>query len=390
MSTQDPGAPTPPLVPGQADYGLQDHALRHQTQDTRTYPCNTCGSQLQFDIASQQLKCLSCGNVQPLVEGEGEVVEKDLRAALQQPEARETAAQGLVAGEKEIVCQNCGGHTTFTGTWTAQRCPYCATPIQRDDVHAAPQRLPVDGILPFTVDEKRAKDALSTWVSNRRFAPREFKDYGRAGSFASVYSAYFTFDAEADTAYRGERGDNYTRTVGSGDDQRTVTETRWRKTSGNVHNSFDDLAILANDGLNRKHVTALEPWPTSTVKPFSPEYIAGHLSRTYDHSVEECYAEAQKSMESQIDSTIKTDIGGDHQKIHSKQTSWGTMTFKHLLLPIWLLTVIYAGQTYQVMINGVTGEVHGERPYSKVKIAAAVVAALIVAIILAVVFTRGN
>ena len=48
------------------------------------------------------------------------------------------------------------------------------------------------------------------------------------------------------------------------------------------------------------------------------------------------------------------------------------MTFKHLLLPIWLLTVIYAGKPFQVCINGVTGEVQGRRPYSKAKIVAAI------------------
>ena len=59
------------------------------------------------------------------------------------------------------------------------------------------------------------------------------------------------------------------------------------------------------------------------------------------------------------------------------------MTFKHLLLPMWLLTVIYAGKPFQVFINGVTGEVQGDRPFSKVKIAAAVtLGVILIAVIL--------
>jgi hypothetical protein len=54
------------------------------------------------------------------------------------------------------------------------------------------------------------------------------------------------------------------------------------------------------------------------------------------------------------------------------------LTFKHVLLPIWLLTVVYAGNPFQVFINGVTGEVQGQRPWSTVKIVFAVLAALIV------------
>ena len=66
------------------------------------------------------------------------------------------------------------------------------------------------------------------------------------------------------------------------------------------------------------------------------------------------------------------------------------LLYKHLLLPIWLLTVVYDGRPFQVFINGMTGEVQGQRPWSKVKIAAAVVAAVIVAVIIAVIWSRSG
>ena len=197
------GTPSPPAhdARGQA---APDHALRHRTEDTRTYPCTVCGSELEFHIGEQRLRCPSCGTVAAFAEGDEQVAENDLRAALAVQQARQHDHQSLVQGEKEIVCQNCGGHTTFTGTWTAQRCPYCATPIQRDDVHDAPERLPVDGVLPFSIERTTAEGHLKDWVSSRWFAPNEFKEYSRAGSFESVYSAYFTYDAETDTAFRGQ------------------------------------------------------------------------------------------------------------------------------------------------------------------------------------------
>ncbi|MEE8602756.1 hypothetical protein [Euzebya tangerina] len=358
--------------------------MRHRTEDTRTYPCQVCGGELEFHIGEQRLRCPSCGTTAELAEVTGQVVENDLRAALAAQQQRQAGHQSLVQGEKEIVCQNCGGHTTFTGTWTAQRCPYCATPIQRDDVHDAPERLPVDAVLPFTVDQRTAEGQLKDWVSSRWFAPTEFKEYSRAGSFQSVYTAYFTYDAETETTYRGQRGDNYTVTVGSGQNRRTETRTRWRPAAGRIQTSFDDVAVLANTGLNTRYVNRLEPWPMEQVRPFSPEFLAGHLSRTYDHTVDHCLEDAQRQMDQVITQQVRRDIGGDHQRIHHKDTRWGAMTFKHVLLPIWLLTVIYGGATYQVMINGTTGEVVGERPYSKVKIAAAVAIAILIVIIIAV------
>jgi DNA-directed RNA polymerase subunit RPC12/RpoP len=373
-----PGPPPPPL-----------RATLQSTEQTRTYPCHQCGASLAFDIRTQQLKCPACGNVVPIVEDAGrQVVEHDLRAAWgQQPSGvSRFAGQGGQAAQKEIVCQNCGGHTTFTGTLTAIRCPYCATPIQRDDVHDAPDRLPVDAVLPFRLDEPNARAEVDKWINRRWFAPSEFKKYNDTGSFTSIYVAYFTYDATAVTDYTGERGNDYTVTAGSGDDQHTETRTDWTYVSGRVTNAFDDLPVLANTGLDANKVAALEPWPTEYAKPFSAEYVAGHLSRTYDTSVEQAFEVAKSPMESTIDHTVRRDIGGDQQRVHGKNTQWYNMTFKHLLLPIWLLTVIYNGQPFQVCINGFTGEVQGRRPYSKVKIALAVTAAVLLVIIVVVLF----
>ncbi|HEX2119257.1 MAG TPA: hypothetical protein VHF91_08740 [Acidimicrobiales bacterium] len=376
MSAGEPDVPPP----------LPQRALQHSTEQTRTYPCTTCGGQLEFDIGLQKLRCPNCGNIQDIIEDAGRVTaEQDFHAAVAR--LHEQAAAGpQVVGEKEVVCQNCGGHTTFTGTLTSTRCPYCATPIQRDDVHDAPARLPVDGVLPFQVEERKARESLEAWINNRWFAPSEFKKYKQTGSFASVYASYFTYDAETDTWYEGRRGEEYTVTVGSGDNKRTETRVRWYPASGEVHNSFDDVAVLANTGFDHDKVTKLEPWPTQEARPFSAEYVAGHLSRTYDKDVEACFGEARQRMEAEIDHTIRGDIGGDRQDINRKETTFQSLTFKHLLLPIWLLTVVYAGKPFQVFINGITGEVQGERPWSKVKIAFAVVVALILITIAVIVW----
>ena len=117
--------------------------------------------------------------------------------------------------------------------------------------------------------------------------------------------------------------------------------------------------------------------------------MAGHLCRTYDNDAEATLPEAQAVMNTQIDATIRHDIGGDEQQISRKDTRYDSLGFKHLLLPIWLLTVIYSGRPFQVFINGVTGEVQGQRPWSKVKIGVAVAAGLILLIVLIVLFA-GN
>jgi DNA-directed RNA polymerase subunit RPC12/RpoP len=400
MSAEPPPLPQPPPVPEDrgalvsppTDEGeaaaerLRERALLHRTEDTRTYPCLQCGGPLEWHIGQQVLKCPFCGNEQEVLDPDIEVVEHDLLEAMAALDIGATATGPQVDGQKEVVCQSCGGHTTFTGTLTATRCPYCATPIQRDDVHAAPARLAVDGILPFTVDRPAAEAAIEAWINSRWFAPKEFKEYATTGSFNSVYCAYFTYDASTTTRYTGRRGDHYTVVVGSGENRRTETRTRWSHAAGTVRNRFDDLPMCANEGLDRRHVDALEPWPTTEARPFNPEYLAGHLSRTYDHDVKTCFGPAKERMEDEIRHTVHMDIGGDVQQITSMGVHYEGLAYKHLLLPVWLLTVVHGGEPFQVFINGVTGEVHGQRPYSALKIALAVIAVVVLAVVAYLVF----
>jgi DNA-directed RNA polymerase subunit M/transcription elongation factor TFIIS len=349
----------------------------HERESIETRPCPQCGAQLVFDIARQMLGCPSCGYGQEITNDPGAVVqEQSLHGAMVQAFASRQAPQ--LQEEKEVVCQNCGGHTTFVGTNTMVRCPYCATPIERTDVHDAPNRLAVDGVLPFTVTDKTAEERLKEWIQKRWFAPNEFKRYSRTGSFESVYAAYFTYDAVTTTDYRGERGETRTRTVRRNGEEHTETYTQWYSASGRVVDSFDDVMVLGNIGFDRRYVDKLEPWPTHQLQPYNPEYVAGHLCRTYDRGVDECFEDAKVIMEHTIDRSIRRDIGGDQQRIHHKSIHWANQTYKHVLLPIWLLTVIYEEKPLQVFMNGVTGEIHGQRPWSKVKIAAAVIAVIIV------------
>lgn len=387
---QPPPLPTPPPQPPTLpDPGaLEDPAQLQVTEQTRTYPCPQCGANLAYDPGHDQLLCLSCGHGEALTTPQGPVAKRDLRKAMQELAQRVAAdgTQGPQSLTREVVCQNCGGRTSFTGTLTATRCPYCATPIQRNDLQQAPERLPIDGVLPFQIDEQTAHANVMKWINSRWFAPREFKTYRQVGSFTSIYLSYFSYDAQTVTDYTGQRGEHYTVTVGSGKDQHTEVRTRWWPVSGQVANSFHDVLEPANTGLDERKIVALDPWPIPTARPYSPQYVAGHLSRTYDEDAQDRFeGGARRQIDTEIDSTIRRDIGGDEQRVGHVSTSYLSLTFAQLLLPVWLLTVTFEGKPFQVFINGVTGEVQGRRPWSKVKITAAVIAALIVIAIVVVV-----
>src|SRR5699024_9013508 len=117
-------------------------------------------------------------------------------------------------------------------------------------------------------------------------------------------------------------------------------------------------------------------------KPYSPEYVSGHLCRTYDADAGQVYeSDVKHRIQAEIERGVRRDIGGDKQRITALRTRVSMLQFSQLLCPVWLLTVTYRQQPYQVFINGMTGEVQGDRPYSAVKIALAVVAVVVVVVV---------
>jgi len=349
----------------------------------RTFPCESCGADLAFHIGVQSLRCPYCGFVKRFGSDDDAVVEQDLHAMLARlGELRAAAAARNAAPApelREIACDGCGATVRFQGSLTSSECGFCGVPLQARNVHDAPDRVPVDGVLPFRVDRRAARERLSAWVRSRWFAPNEFRKRGVDGRFEGTYLPYWTYDAMTDTRYTGERGEHYWVTVGSGKKQRRVRRTRWHPASGRFQLFFDDVLVLAAAGVRRERIDGLEPWPLADCRPYAPELLAGFLARTYDVELDAGFEQARTKIERALAAETRRRIGGDAQRVHSMQVAFDALTFKHLLLPVWTLAYRFRGQAYQVLVNAGTGEVQGDRPWSWVKIALAVlgVAALV-------------
>lgn len=346
----------------------------------RVFPCEGCGADLEFSIGQQNLECPYCGFEKQLeFDDDAAVEEQNFDAMLARMREHHDKGRADEQGQSEISCDSCAGTVVFQGSLTSTECPYCSSPIQRENVHDAEHRVPVDGVLPFLIERDRAKQNLKAWVQSRWFAPNEFKERGVNGEFNGVYEPYWTYDAMTFSRYSGERGEHYWETVKRGDQEERVRKTRWWPASGAFDRFFDDILILASRGLPRNLVRKLEPWPLERCVPFTQEALAGFFARTYEIELDAGFREAREIMDDAIRAETKRRIGGDEQRVHSIRTQVSAVTFKHLLLPVWLLAYRYNDKTYQVMINAATGEVQGERPWSIVKIMLAILAVAAVA-----------
>ncbi len=369
---------------------MSDIVLDSVLQEHR-FPCDTCGSDLRYDPQSAELKCDHCGNIEQI----GTVWTKDRSIA--ELDLHKGLSQSLDSTQMEETrvsqCPNCAAQVEFDANSQAAECPFCATPVVVDTGlhrHIKPR-----AVLPFALAEETARDAMKEWLGGLWFAPNGLRDYARKGrKMNGIYVPYWTYDAQSETRYSGERGTVYyeTRTVlrDGKRKQVRVAKVRWRATSGRVARFFDDVLVLGSRSLPKRFTDALEPWDLAALEPYAPEYLAGFRAEGYTLSLDEGFVEARTKMDAMIRRDIKFDIGGDRQRIHTMDVNLSEMTFKHILLPVWLAAYKYRGKTYRFVVNGRTGRVQGERPYSAIKITIAVITGLFIAAILGYLYAQNG
>jgi hypothetical protein len=243
-------------------------------------------------------------------------------------------------------------------------------------------RLRPKSLLPFRVEEKRCREIYKKWVTTRFWAPRALRDYHRAqGQIRGMYIPYWTYDTDTTTYYTGMRGEHYWETEtyrdSNGNTQtREVQKTRWYPASGTVWRYFDDVLVAASTTLPNKHIRAIEDWDMQSLVPYQDEYLSGFLAERYNIGLEPGFDIAKGIMKRVIEQDIRYDIGGDEQQIHSMDTQYDNITFKHTLLPIYVGAYKYRGKTYQFLINARTGKISGDAPISVWKVLLAILIGL--------------
>jgi hypothetical protein len=155
-----------------------------------------------------------------------------------------------------------------------------------------------------------------------------------------------------------------------------VPRVRWSPARGRVARDFDDVLVLAGETLPRHLVERLEPWDLVGLRPYAPDYLSGFEGELYQVPVGRAYGEAQAVMRGAIEEDVRRDIGGDQQRVDRMDVEFGEPSFKLALLPVWVAAFGFLGRPYRFVVNGRTGDVHGERPWSAPKLALAGLLAL--------------
>jgi DNA-directed RNA polymerase subunit RPC12/RpoP len=336
------------------------------------YHCPACGAEAHWNPARHALVCAYCGTEsKATLEARGSdtvIVEHDLVAALR---GIPDSARGWQAARTSLRCQSCQAISVFDPDRVGQRCDFCgsAALVPHEQVKDA---FRPESLLALRVSEPQARDRIRAWFKGLWFAPGRFAAHALTDTLKGVYVPYWTFDARADADWTAEAGHYYYVEV-SGKRERRV---RWTAASGSLSHVFDDELVCASRGVAPALLRAVEPFPTDRLVPYDPGYLAGWIVERYQIDLVEAAEQSRRRMDARLRELCARQVPGDTQRNLQVRASYSAQTFKHILAPLWLATYSYRGRARQVVVNGVTGKVAGDRPWSWVKIALALLLAL--------------
>jgi predicted RNA-binding Zn-ribbon protein involved in translation (DUF1610 family) len=336
--------------------------------------CPECGGELEWNAGKQALACPYCGFIPKDQPTRGEqavnaIVEHDLESALANVSAE---GRGYGAATTQVKCQSCQAISVFEPGRVAQRCEFCGSPSIVAYEQARDAVSP-ESLLPVKLDQGQVRDLLKRWYASRWFAPDRLKSAALTDQLHGIYLPYWTFDARAHADWQAESGDYYyenvTRTNAQG--QRFNSQerrVRWYHTRGSLDHAFDDNLVPGTTGVRIDLLRQVEPFPTATLAPYDPAFVRGWTVERYQIDLRRAADIGREQMDAALRALCAAQVPGDTHRNLQVHATYAGRTFKHILVPVWLVTYTFGATTFQTVVNGHTGAIAGDRPISWVKV----------------------
>jgi Zn finger protein HypA/HybF involved in hydrogenase expression len=340
------------------------------------FHCPACGGEAQWNPAKQLLICPFCGTQSPVTlearTAATVIVEHDLVAALR---SIPDDARGWQATKTTVQCQSCRAISVLDPEKIGQRCEFCGS-AQLVPYAEVKDAFRPESLLPLKIAESQARDLIRAWYKRQWLAPNALNARALTDTVKGVYLPYWTFDAKAFAEWTADSG-TYYYTMSNGKRERHV---RWTPAAGDLSHVFDDDLVPASLGVTARYLRAIEPFPTTgALIPYDAGYLAGWTVERYQIDLVGAATRSREQMEATLRQLCGAQVPGDTYRNLIVRSTYSDQRFKHILVPVWLMTYTYGRTSYQVVVNGVTGRMAGGRPWSWVKITLLVIVILIIA-----------
>ena len=363
--------PVPSRVKGIQVYAP---APEHAEDDaTRTFKCRHCGGVISYDASEKQLTCPYCGSTQQV---EAEAVGRSAAEFEFTLETIKDAKRGWGRTRREVVCESCGSVVSVEPESLTDTCAFCGSNrvLARD---ITGDILRPTSLIPFEIDKNKCQARVRDWLGRGWMHPAELREVRALRDLAGVYLPYWTFDARIRANWKAEVGTKRTKRYFEDGEWKTRTVIDWNWRSGRVHLPINDHLVPGTGRISQIILDKVKPFDLQGLVEYDPGYLAGWQAKTYDIPLQQAWEIAKKEMRDRAKDACYSDTGSSHVRHMRMTADFADEQWRYILLPIYLLSYRYGQRTFQVMVNGQTGNVAGQKPVAWPKVWLAIAAMLL-------------
>jgi len=322
------------------------------------FKCPQCGANTAFSAADGGLTCSYCGYYEaPQRPAVG-------RRATEFEFTTETmarAAQGWGEQRKELACQSCGAQISTPPDSLTHTCPFCGSNkvIQRQ---AEQNMLRPSVVIPFKIEAQNCQQIVREWLGSSWLTPASLRNAATPAAFNGIYLPFWTFDSLTRADWKAEVGHSETERYFENGEWKTRTVIRWRWESGHAQVRIDDLVVRGTDRLSARLLKEMGRYDLSALADYEPKYLAGLNAKAYDIPLEKAWEIGRAEMRERARQACLDQASTAQVRNFSMDLDFGEESWRYLLAPVYLASYRYQQQTYQVMLNGQTGAISGQRP----------------------------
>jgi DNA-directed RNA polymerase subunit RPC12/RpoP len=335
--------------------------------DIKEYKCPNCTGAVKFDSGIQKMKC-------PYCDAEFEIAAlADYEKQMAKPEtdrfALDTSKAGTAWDESDLgdlstgSCPSCGAELIGDKNTIATVCPCCGnTQIMQKRVQGL---LKPEYVIPFQLDKKAAKEALTRFYKGKKLLPDLFKSENHVNSIQGLYVPFWLFDARA----QGRVSFKATKVSSWSDSNYNYTRTDFYSVQREGSLGFEKISVDGSEKMDDDYMDSIEPFDYGKLTGFQTAYLSGYIAEKYDVGIEAGKERAIKRIKNSVESQFRSSVQG-YSTVTKERSSINIEDGKaaYSLFPVWVLNSKYRKENYQFIMNGQSGLIVGKLPIDKGKV----------------------
>jgi hypothetical protein len=305
--------------------------------------------------------------------------------------AHATAAQpGAPPNQINIVCKNCGATIKVPPDQRSITCPFCDSNMVVESIDEQTGRQPPEFVVGFAITPDQALEKFRQWLrASGMFRPGDLSTAKIEEKLRGVYVPFWSFSMLAQSRWTARIGEHWwrTETYTTWEDSkpvtrtRTVQETEWWGLEGQHHNYYSGYLVSGSRGLAQDYAERIKPYRLEAIKRYQPYFLAGWLNEEYSIQRDQALPLCQQEFERWEQHNIERFLPGDSYSDVRLDCEFSDVNSDLILLPVYLLSYRYGDKLFRFLLNGQTGKMAGDKPYSPMRIGLAVGIAILLVVI---------